>query len=101
MAITPGNQTTPAPLNTAFSVLQTEVARFVKAPNSTEALAVAADAVNDAVRRLNGRIWEFNLTSEEITMVTDQKEYDVHDTIKLPRHVEFLDSNDVAIRRAS
>jgi hypothetical protein len=96
MAITPGNQTSQTPANQAFSVMKTEVARYVKAPNSTEILGVAGDGINDAVRRLNGRIWEWNFTSEEITLVGDQKEYDVNDTIKLPRHLELLNSSDVA-----
>jgi hypothetical protein len=99
MAITPGNQTSQTPANQQFSALQTEVARFVKAPNSTEILGVAGDGINDAVRRMNSRIWEFNLTSEEITLVADQKEYDVDDTLKLPRHVEFLNSSTVAVGR--
>lgn len=96
MAITPGNQTSQTPANTIFTDLKTEVARFVKAPNSTEILGVAGDGINDGVRRLNARIWEFNLTSEEITLTGNQKEYDVDATLKLPRHVEFLNSSTVA-----
>jgi hypothetical protein len=96
MAITPGNQTSQTPANQLFSAMKTEVARFVKSPNSTEVKGVAGDGINDAVRRLNSRIWEWNFTSEEISLVADQKEYDVHDTIKLPRHLEFLNSSDVA-----
>lgn len=96
MAITPGNQTSQTPANTLFSALKTEVARFVKAPNSAEVLGVAGDGINDGVRRLNSRIWEWNFTSEEISFVADQKEYDVDDTVKLPRHVEYLNTSDVA-----
>jgi hypothetical protein len=81
--------------------MKTEVARFVKAPNSTEILGVAGDGINDGIRRMNTRIWEFNLTSEEITLVADQKEYDVNATLKLPRHVELLNSSDVAQERVS
>lgn len=68
----------------------------MKAPNSAEVLGVAGDGINDGVRRLNVRIWEFNFTSEEITFVADQKEYDVAATLKLPRHLEIMNSADVA-----
>lgn len=99
MAITPGNVTTQTPPNQAFSALKTEVARYVKAPNSTEIQGVAGDGINDAIRRMNSRPWEFNLDSVEITWVADQKEYNIEGDLKLPRHLELLDSNDVARRR--
>jgi hypothetical protein len=95
MAITPGGAS-QTPAGRIRSVLATEIARFVKAPSSTEVTTAAVDAIEDAIRFLNTRPWEFNLTSEEITLVADQKEYSVDATVKLPRHVECLDSSDVA-----
>jgi hypothetical protein len=99
MAITPGNVTTQTPPNQTFSTLKTEVARYVKAPSSTEVTGVAGDGINDAIRRLNSRVWEFNLDSVEITWVADQKEYDIEGDLKLPRHMELLNSSNVAERR--
>jgi hypothetical protein len=95
MAITPGGAS-QTPAGTILTNLKIEVARFVKAPTSTEVLGVASDGIDDGIRFMNTRPWEFNLTSEEITLVADQKEYDVGATVKLPRHVEALDSSDVA-----
>lgn len=99
MAITPGNVTTQTPANQTFVNMKTEVARFVKAPSSTEITTVAGDAINDGIRRMNSRIWEFNLDSAEITWVADQKEYNIDADVKLPRHMELLNSSDVASRR--
>ncbi len=95
MAVTPGNAS-QTPAGRTLTTLKTEIARFVKSPNSTEILGVAGDGVEDAIRFLNSRPWEFNLTSELITLVADQKEYDIDATVKLPRHLEALDSSDVA-----
>ena len=101
MAITPGNVTTQTPPNQIFSVLKTEVARYVKAPSSAEVLAVAGDGINDGVRRMNSRPWEFNLDSIELTLVGAQKEYDIEGDFKLPRHMELLNSSNVAERRVA
>jgi hypothetical protein len=98
MAITPGGAS-QTPAGTTLTNLKTEIARYVKAPNSTEVLGVASDGVDDAIRFMNTRPWEFNLTSEEITTVAAQKEYDIDATVKLPRHCELLDSSDVAYIR--
>jgi hypothetical protein len=98
MAITPGGAS-QTPAGTTLANLKIEIARFVKAPTSAEILGVAGDGVNDGIRFMNTRVWEFNLTSEEIATVADQKEYDVDATCKLPRHLEALDASDVALRR--
>jgi hypothetical protein len=98
MAITPGGAS-QTPANRQFSALKTEVARYVKAPGSTEVTGVAGDAINDGVRRMNTRPWEFTLDSVEVTLVADQKEYSLEADLKLPRHMELLDSSDVSERR--
>ena len=98
MAITPGGAS-QTPAGTTLTNLKIEIARFVKAPTSAEVLGVASDGVNDGIRFMNARPWEFNLTSEEITVVADQKEYSVDATMKLPRHLEALNSSDVSLRR--
>ena len=95
MAITPGGAS-QTPAGTTLTNLKIEVVRFVKAPNSTEVLGVASDGINDGIRFMNSRPWEFNLTSEEIPLVADQKEYAIDATVKLPRHVELLDASDQA-----
>ena len=98
MAITPGGAS-QTPTGTTLTNLKIEIARFVKAPTSAEVLGVASDGVNDGIRFMNTRPWEFNLTSEEITTVADQKEYAVSAECKLPRHLEALNSADVSLRR--
>jgi len=98
MAITPGGAS-QTPAGTTLTNLKTEVARFVKAPNSAEVLGVCSDGINDGIRFMNSRPWEFNLTSELLTLVADQKEYAIDATVKLPRHVECLDSSSVARMR--
>lgn len=87
--VTGGSSQTPAPR--AFSTLKTDVARYVLLPNDTDALTVAADAINDAIHRLNTEIWQWNMTYQDISLSADTAEYSLSAAFKAPRHAHFLD----------
>jgi hypothetical protein len=83
----------PTPAVRAFSDLKNEVARYVKAPNDTDALAAAGSCINNAIRRLNTRAWQWSLTYQDITLAASDASYSLAAAFKAPRHAELLDSS--------
>ena len=56
-------------------------------------LAVAADAIHDAIRFYNTKTWKWNLVYQDITLVQSQYDYSLDQTVKEPRHVEVWDTS--------
>lgn len=83
-----------SPGTSTLSQLKSEVCRYVKAPNDTDALAVAHDGIKEAIRRINMRSWQWMLTSDDITLTAGTADYTMQSTFKAPRSAELLDSSD-------
>ena len=83
----------PSPSTRQRSTLTAEVARYVMLPNDTDAITVAADGINDAIRKYNTYLWQSSLTYQDITLVADTAGYDLSNPFNAPRHAELLDAS--------
>lgn len=91
--------TSTSPGSRARADLAAEVARYVLRPNNPEALSVAADGLNDAIRRLNTTMWEWSWTTQDITSTSpataNTGDYTISGTFLAPRFLELRDGNSV------
>jgi hypothetical protein len=85
--------TTELPAQRAFSTLKSEAARFVLMPTDTTADSIAGDGINDGIRRLNTRPWEWAIQFQEITLTASQDQYEVAARFLAPRSTELLDAS--------
>lgn len=83
----------PTPATRARSTLTTEVARYVLLPSDTTALSVAADGINDAIRKYNTTLWQSSLTYQDITLVASDATYSLSAPFNAPRAAELLDAS--------
>lgn len=83
----------PTPATRQRSTLVAEVLRYVMLPNDTDAQSVAADAINDAIRKYNLQHWHSSLTYQDISLSADTANYDLSAPFKSPRHAELLNSS--------
>ena len=73
MATGVGSSWSPSPGTLAATQMRKEILRYVKLPNDAEALDIANDAINGAIRVLNRHVWSWTLVSTDITLVADQR----------------------------
>jgi hypothetical protein len=73
--------------------MRKEILRYVKLPNDAEALDIANDAINGAIRVLNRHVWSWTLVSTDITLVADQRDYTVPSNVKAPRRLFRVNSS--------
>lgn len=98
MAIVVEGSYSGTPSTNTFSALKTQVARYVLMPNDDEGIAVAGEAINDAILEVNVANWYWSLTTEDVTLVADDADYTLGATFNTPRALEFLDSSDLPTR---
>jgi hypothetical protein len=90
---------TNVPSNKAYSSLKNEVARYVLRPDDSEALNVAGDGLNDAIRRLNTETWYWALVKQDISLVNGTATYSLSDAFRAPRNASLLNaSNQECVR---
>ena len=85
--------TSPTPATMTRSAMVSEVTNYVLLPEDGEAQARAVEGLNDAIRYLNMRNWNWSLTRHDITLVADTAEYGLAASFKGPRAAELLDSS--------
>src|SRR5262245_61795378 len=81
------------PATRVESQLAEEIGTHFGAPDDTDVLAIARNAVNDAIRMLNTRNWRWGLAFVEIATVAGQSEYDLSTDWRAPRSLELLDGS--------
>jgi hypothetical protein len=93
MAIVAGSGFTPSPGLKTCTQLQSEVVRFVRAPNSATALTVALDALREGVADINRRVWHWTRVTQDITPSEGDDAYDLSDNFKAPNHAHLLNAD--------
>ena len=84
---------TPTPAASTLTTLQQVVAKYVLSPDDTEAQSLATEGLNEGVRRLNSRTWNWMLASEDVTLSASTADYVLSsNAAKKIRSVELLDS---------
>lgn len=77
----------------AFSVLQRDVASYVKLPTDTEALGLAGSGLNDGIANIiNSRSWAFQMKTSDFTLVADTNAYPVPSDFRENRNVSLLNT---------
>jgi hypothetical protein len=92
-----------SPTNSGLNALKERVADSVGMGGEDRALQLAESGINNAIRRLNGRLWSWATTTADITTVASQGDYTATDGVptdyKGPRSLMLLDSSSQEVRR--
>src|SRR5881397_2821755 len=89
----------PTPACSDLAILRTSVARYVQMPDHSECLAVAVDGMNEAIRELNLRAWNFLKTYQDIVLAANTVDYTISADYRDSRHAELLDSSGIVRSR--
>lgn len=88
-----GTSTYNTPQARPFSELKRDVASYVQMPDQAEALVAAGVGINNAIRTLNSRTWNWSLTYTDITLASGTFDYTLPNDFKAVRHIELLNSS--------
>ena len=88
-----GGGSSQSPGLQTFSTLKTRVSRYVNSPDSSEALTVAGQEINDAIRELNTRTWYWSLSYEDITLTASTADYNLSSNFNAARNLQLLNSS--------
>jgi len=83
----------PTPGTRSLAALSLDVMRYVLSPDDPEAKTIAKDGINDAIREMNMRTWNWALTTQDITLVASDDTYSLANAFKTPRTANLLDSS--------
>ena len=92
---------TQSPAALAFSTLYARAQNYVLGPSDTEVTTIAKEGINDAIKRLNTRDWNWARTAASITFTAGEggREYQLATNFKSPRSFELLDSSSRIVGR--
>lgn len=77
MSIAIKKQPRPLPSSQAYSDLQRRACETVLLPRDPNSLRIAGEAINDGLRRMNTRRWNWSIRQRIITVVADKRDYPV------------------------
>lgn len=77
------------------------VLNYVMAKNDSELDAVATEAINGGINKINSRNWRKLIKQDDETFVQDQRIYDLPDYFRAPRNVERWNSSSKSDGRIS
>jgi hypothetical protein len=83
---------TQSPAATAFSTLYARVRNYVMGPDDAEVTTIAKEGINEAIARLNTRVWTWTRVHKDITLVAGTQEYALESNCKSPRSMQVLDT---------
>ena len=90
MSVTIAASVSPAPKNKALGELKEEVLDIFGSPNDGKASKIAGRGINNAIRRLNSRVWYWTLTYHDITTSLDDADYGLPNDFKATFSMSFL-----------
>lgn len=85
--------TAQTPTNKSFGTLKREVADFVRSPDDPEALEIAGIGINNAIRKLNNRIWWWTVAYQDIALVQGRMDYSLSSDFKRSMIIERIKSD--------
>ena len=93
MATGLGTSTYNTPRARTFSELKRDVASYVMMPDQGEALVAAGVGLNNAIRKLNARVWKWSITYTDITLEVGTYDYTLPNDFKDVYAMSFWDSD--------